>query len=68
MKGRASDARDDVYGFGRVLEDVLHVIPDENIAARFRPLAAACTGPDDARPADARALLTRLRVEVVGAA
>jgi serine/threonine-protein kinase len=68
MKGRPSDARDDVYGFGRILEDVLHVIPDEAIASRFRPLAAACTGPDEARPADARALLTRLRVEVVGAA
>ena len=68
MKGRPSDPRDDVYGFGRVLEDVLHVIPDESIAARFRPLAAVCTGPDEARPADARALLTRLRVEVLGAA
>lgn len=68
MKGRPSDPRDDVYGFGRVLEDVLHVVPDESIVARFRPLAAVCTGPDDARPADARALLTRLRVEVLGAA
>lgn len=68
MKGRPSDPRDDVYGFGRILEDVLHVIPDESIAVRFRPLAAACTGADDARPADARALLTRLRVEVLGAA
>lgn len=68
MKGRASDPRDDVYGFGRVLEDVLHVVPDESITARWRPLAATCTGPDDGRPADARALLTRLRVEVLGAA
>jgi serine/threonine-protein kinase len=68
MKGRPSDPRDDVYGFGRVLEDVLLVVPDETIAARFRPLAAACTGPDDQRPADARALLTRMRVEVLGAA
>lgn len=68
MKGRASDPRDDVYGFGRVLEDVLVAIPDEAIAARFRPLAGACTGPDEQRPADARALLTRMRVEVLGAA
>jgi predicted Ser/Thr protein kinase len=68
MKGRPSDPRDDVYGFGRILEDVLHVVPDESIAARFRPFAAICTGPDDTRPADARALLTRLRVEVLGAA
>jgi len=66
MKGRASDPRDDVYGFGRILEDVLHVIPDEAIVSRFRPLAVACTGADEARPADARALLTRLRVETGG--
>jgi eukaryotic-like serine/threonine-protein kinase len=66
MKGRPSDPRDDVYGFGRVLEDVLEVIPDENVVARYRPLAAVCTGPDEQRPTDARALLTRLRVEVVG--
>jgi serine/threonine-protein kinase len=66
MKGRASDPRDDVYGFGRILEDVLLVIPDESIVRRFRPLAAVCTGADDTRPADARALMTRLRVEVLG--
>lgn len=64
MKGRPSDPRDDVYGFGRVLEDVLHAIPDGAIVARFRPLAVACTGPDEPRPVDARALLVRLRVEV----
>jgi serine/threonine-protein kinase len=63
MAGRPSDARDDVYGFGRVLEDVLHVVDDEAVASRYRPLAAACTGPDAQRPADARAVLTRLRVE-----
>ncbi len=66
MKGRASDPRDDVYGFGRVLEDVLEVIPDEAIKARYRALAAVCTGPDEQRPADARALVTRMRVEVLG--
>ena len=66
MKGRPSDARDDVYGFGRVLEDVLEVIPDETIKARYRALAAVCTGPDEQRPADARALVTRMRVEVLG--
>lgn len=66
MKGRESDPRDDVYGFGRVLEDVLDVVRDEAIAARFRPLAAACVGPDGQRPADGRALVTRLRVEVLG--
>jgi hypothetical protein len=66
MAGRPSDPRDDVYGFGRVLEDVLDVVKDEAIASRYRPLAAACTGTDAQRPTDARALLTRLRVEVVG--
>ena len=64
MKGRASDPRDDVYGFGRVLEDVLEVIGDEHAAHRFRPVATACTGPDEGRPADGRAVVTRLRVEL----
>jgi eukaryotic-like serine/threonine-protein kinase len=63
MAGRASDPRDDVYGFGRVLEDALEALDDDPLWARFRPLVAACLGADDARPADARALVTRLRVE-----
>lgn len=66
LAGRASDPRDDVYGFGRVLEDVLHVVTDEATVARFRPLAVACIGPDAQRPADARALVTRMRVEILG--
>jgi hypothetical protein len=66
LAGRASDPRDDVYGFGRVLEDVLHVVTDEATVARFRPLALACTGPDLQRPANAGALVTRMRVEVLG--
>jgi serine/threonine-protein kinase len=64
MSGRASDPRDDIYGFGRVLEDALAVVGDEATAGRYRPLAAACTGADAARPADGRALVTRLRVEL----
>ncbi len=64
MKGRASDPRDDVYGFGRVLEDALAAIGDDQAIARWRPIAAACTGADESRPADARALVTRLRVEL----
>lgn len=63
MQGRSSDPRDDVYAFGRVLEDVLDVVTDATSVARFRPLATACTGADAMRPADARAVLTRLRVE-----
>ncbi|MBS2013079.1 MAG: serine/threonine protein kinase [Deltaproteobacteria bacterium] len=67
MAGRASDPRDDVYGFGRVLEDVLDVTTDAATLARYRPLAAVCTGPDAQRPVDARALVTRMRVELLGA-
>jgi hypothetical protein len=65
LAGRASDPRDDVFGFGRILEDVLHALSaTENAeAAGWQGLAAACTGPDAARPADGRALVTRLRVE-----
>ncbi len=62
LKGRASDPRDDVYGFGRLLEDVLDALADPALE-KWRPIASACVGPDDARPADARALVTRLRVE-----
>jgi serine/threonine-protein kinase len=63
LAGRASDAKDDVYGFGRVLEDALEALGDADLRARWRPLVAACIGADAGRPADARALLTRLRVE-----
>ncbi len=63
MKGRPSDPRDDVYGFGRLLEDVLDVA-DPTTVGRMRGLASACTGPDAQRPPDARALVTRLRVEL----
>lgn len=66
MAGRASDPKDDIYAFGRVLEDVLQVVTEKSTNARFRPLALACTGPDAARPADGKALLTRLRVEILG--
>jgi eukaryotic-like serine/threonine-protein kinase len=62
LKGRVSDPRDDVYGFGRLLEDVLDALAEPSLE-KWRPLASACVGPDDARPADARALVTRLRVE-----
>jgi serine/threonine-protein kinase len=51
---RASDPRDDVYGFGRLLEDVLDVVPDSAATQKYRPIATACTG---------RALVTRMRVE-----
>ncbi len=63
LRGRASDPRDDIYGFGRVLEDVLEVIGNDAQTARWHALAAACLGPDEGRPADGRALTTRIRIE-----
>jgi serine/threonine-protein kinase len=63
MAKRPSDPRDDVYGFGRLLEDVLLAVPDSPAIAKWKPIAAACIGPDAQRPADGRALLTRMRVE-----
>jgi eukaryotic-like serine/threonine-protein kinase len=63
LTGRPSDPRDDIYGFGRLLEDVLDALGDAPLASRWRPLVSACIGPDDQRPAHGRALATRLRVE-----
>ena len=64
MGGRAGDPRDDVYGFGRVLEDSIAAASDARSTLRYRAFAAACTGPDEGRPSDGRALVTRLNVEV----
>lgn len=66
MRGRASDPRDDVYGFGRILEDVLSALGDGALTARWHALTTACLGPDEGRPADGRALATRMRVEATG--
>jgi hypothetical protein len=63
MAGRASDPRDDVYGFGRILEDVTEALGDAAVTSRWRPLILACIGADEGRPADGRALATRIRVE-----
>jgi serine/threonine-protein kinase len=64
LAGRASDPRDDVFGFGRVLEDAIDGLDDPPDATLWRLIAAGCTGPDSARPADGRAIVTRLRVEL----
>jgi serine/threonine-protein kinase len=63
LAGRPSDPRDDVYGFGRLLDDALDAVGTRADTTAWRRLAAACAGPDAARPTDGRALLTRLRVE-----
>jgi serine/threonine-protein kinase len=63
LAGRPSHPRDDVYGFGRVLEDALEAVGDAELVWRYRPLVAACMGRDEGRPAEGRALVIRLRVE-----
>ena len=65
LGGRPSDPRDDVYGYGRVLEDVLHRLEGAGVSAgpdadAFRALAMACVGPDEARPASGADLVRRL--------
>lgn len=57
MGGSPADPKDDVFGFGRILEDVLDRFGGEPGA---RELAARCTGPAAARPADAAALVSAL--------
>jgi serine/threonine-protein kinase len=60
LGGRPSDPRDDVYGYGRVLEDALDGLgpeePGGGQAASWRSIAAACVGPDIERPADGEGL------------
>ena len=70
LAGRASDPADDIFGFGRVLAEVLDA---RTVGARardaqglaeddsaWRALAALCTGPDPARPRDGADLLLRI--------
>jgi serine/threonine-protein kinase len=62
LSGRASDPRDDVYGFGRILEDALVVLGNAARPASldaWRSLAADCKGPDDRRPATGAELAAR---------
>jgi serine/threonine-protein kinase len=51
LAGRTTHTGDDVYGYGRVLEDALDVVPDDPRLALWRLVAAMCTGPDAQRPA-----------------
>ena len=67
LAGRASDPRDDVYGYGRTLEDVLHRLDEAGVdpgpgpePGAFRALALACIGPDEGRPVDGAELVRRL--------
>jgi serine/threonine-protein kinase len=56
LAGRASDPRDDVYGFGRVVEDVLSVRGAE-LPAAWHAVASLCVGPSETRPSDASAVV-----------
>ncbi len=65
LAGRASDPRDDVYGFGRVLAEVLDAMTADARAGAeddslWRSLAATCTGPDGIRPRDGSELILRI--------
>jgi serine/threonine-protein kinase len=66
IAGRSSDPRDDVYGFGRVVEDVLNrLVEPGGVGAdftRWRTLADVCVGPDEQRPATGAELVKRLQV------
>jgi serine/threonine-protein kinase len=57
LAGRPSDPRDDIYGLGRVIDDVLTVTGTAVDAPRWRRIAATCTQPSGERPRDASALL-----------
>jgi hypothetical protein len=52
LAGRTSNKRDDVYGYGRVIEDALDVVSDDPRLAMWRLVAGYCTGRDGARPSD----------------
>jgi serine/threonine-protein kinase len=68
LAGRASDPRDDVYAFGRVVEDVLTRFGDLDASGdeldpeseAWRTVALRCIGPDERRPADAAELVREL--------
>ncbi|WP_437668656.1 serine/threonine-protein kinase [Sorangium sp. So ce131] len=59
LAGRPSDPRDDVYGYGRVLEDVLvrlEPVGAEDLSP-WKELSLRCLGPDHERPQDGAALV-----------
>jgi serine/threonine-protein kinase len=58
LAGRVSDPLDDIYGFGRILEDAVGILGEENETRGWAALATACTGKGDDR---ARAFATLLK-------
>lgn len=59
LAGRPASPACDVYGFGRILEDVLDAATQED--PRWRALARTCTGAEAQRPSHARELVMRIR-------
>jgi serine/threonine-protein kinase len=57
LVGRMASPSDDVYGFGRVVEDVLDGMPDADEASAVTALVAACLAPVDRRPPDGSSLV-----------
>jgi hypothetical protein len=47
LAGRASDPLDDIYGFGRILEDAVGILEVRDDTRRWSELASACTAADD---------------------
>jgi serine/threonine-protein kinase len=67
LAGRSSDPRDDIFGFGRILEGAVDARSARGGTAGeprslegWRALARACTGPDANRPRDGADLADRL--------
>jgi serine/threonine-protein kinase len=62
LAGRAADPREDVYGFGRVLQEALDAAgpTERGSSAAWRALAGECTSGGDAGPTDGGTLVGRL--------
>jgi len=56
LDGSAVDPRDDVYGFGRLVEDLIDAVGGEEL----RPLAEACLLPAERRLEDGSAIVAAL--------
>ena len=60
LAGRASDPRDDVYGFGRILQEAFEAPGAAEPGPAWRALAALCAGPDAGRPEDGQTLVAAM--------
>lgn len=61
LAGRPLAASDDIYGFGRIIEEITAVVPADDEARWFRDLAERCMSKEGLRPADASGLLELLQ-------